>query len=399
MLGIIIGVMSLISLVSVAQGATSGIESQFKDLGARNLTINSNQTKYPTLTLEDASAIAEIPGVAIVSKQISTPVKLSSKNSSAIAQLIGVDADFIKISEPEIFVGSFLPNQSKSDTKSIVLSTTLANELKLNTDAINQTISVGTTEFKIVGILDDADQFRTRDVAYIPIESHFNYFSNKPYLQSIIVQTLDENVVPTVTSSIVLLLNERHNISGNKKPDYVIVDASQILDAIGTVQQFLSLLLGGIASISLVVGGIGIMNIMLAPRCIDCELPYNVEAFYWSDSTADLIIKQAHAIKNHIKHNHIDSAVLSSGGRSWHEWMANIIYRRTLPLYFTTEKSPYQPLLMDQFFFKDPDAEHMKNFRMGIKSLEARLPAQWKESTPFMTDLVGIWSRCYDIGS
>jgi putative ABC transport system permease protein len=60
MLGIIIGVMSLISLVSVAQGATSGIESQFKDLGARNLTINSNQTKYPTLTLEDASAIAEI---------------------------------------------------------------------------------------------------------------------------------------------------------------------------------------------------------------------------------------------------------------------------------------------------------------------------------------------------
>jgi putative ABC transport system permease protein len=263
MLGIIIGVMSLISLVSVAQGATSGIESQFKDLGARNLTINSNQTKYPTLTLEDASAIAEIPGVAIVSKQISTSVKLSSKNSSAIAQLIGVDADFIKISEPEIFVGSFLPNQSKSDSKSIVLSTTLANELKLNADAINQTISVGTTEFKIVGILDDADQFRTRDVAYIPIESHFNYFSDKPYLQSIIVQTLDENVVPTVTSSIVLLLNERHNISGNKEPDYVIVDASQILDAIGTVQQFLSLLLGGIASISLVVGGIGIMNIML----------------------------------------------------------------------------------------------------------------------------------------
>ena len=263
MLGIIIGVMSLISLVSVAQGATSGIESQFKDLGARNLTINSDQTKYPTLTLEDASAITEIPGVAIVSEQISTSVKLSSKNSSAIAQLIGVDADFIKISEPEIFVGSFLPNQSKSDTKSIVLSTTLANELKLNTYAINQTISVGTTEFKIVGILDDADQFRTRDVAYIPIESHFNYFSNKPYLQSIIVQTIDENVVPTVTSSIVLLLNERHNISGNKEPDYVIVDASQILDAIGTVQQFLSLLLGGIASISLVVGGIGIMNIML----------------------------------------------------------------------------------------------------------------------------------------
>ncbi|MFM9129657.1 MAG: ABC transporter permease, partial [Actinomycetes bacterium] len=143
------------------------------------------------------------------------------------------------------------------------LSSTLANDLKLDATSINKVISVGSTEFTIVGILDDADQFRTRDIAYIPLESHFRYFSDRPYLQSITIQTSNEEIVPAVTSSIIQLLNSRHNISGNKKPDYSIVDASQILDAIGTVQQFLSLLLGGIASISLVVGGIGIMNIML----------------------------------------------------------------------------------------------------------------------------------------
>ena len=263
MLGIIIGVMSLISLVSVAQGATSGIESQFKDLGARNLTITANQGKYPSLTVGDAEALSEIPGIVLVTKQINTFAKISSRENSTTAQLVGIDNNFTQINSPDLFVGSFLPNQFSNDSKSIVLSSTLANDLKLDATSINKVISVGSTEFTIVGILDDADQFRTRDIAYIPLESHFRYFSERPYLQSITIQTSNEEIVPAVTSSIIQLLNSRHNISGNKKPDYSIVDASQILDAIGTVQQFLSLLLGGIASISLVVGGIGIMNIML----------------------------------------------------------------------------------------------------------------------------------------
>ena len=81
-----------------------------------------------------------------------------------------------------------------------------------------------------------------------------------------------------------------------------------------------------------------------------------------------------------------------------HEWLADIIYERTLPLFFTTEKSPYQALLMDQFFFQDRESIHMKNFQKGIQYLNSILPDRWKETTPFMMDLVGIWSREYDIG-
>ena len=262
MLGIIIGVMSLIALVSVAQGATSGIQDQFKGLGARNLTITG--TTPQSITIEDAQAIAQEPGIEIVSETVSGRVTLSSNQASTRAQIVGVDPDYKTVVDPDIFVGSFLPDViNANDARLIVLSTTLAEDLELDAYSIGSSIAVGSTEFTIVGILDDADGFGTRGTAYIPMETAFKYVAVPPYLSSITVQTLNEKIVPEVTKNLTALLKSRHNITEGREADFVITDASQILDAIGTVEQFLSLLLGGIASISLVVGGIGIMNIML----------------------------------------------------------------------------------------------------------------------------------------
>jgi putative ABC transport system permease protein len=262
MLGIIIGVMSLIALVSVAQGATSGIQDQFKGLGARNLNITGTTTT--SLTIDDVREIEKEPGIEIVSETVSGRVTLSSNQASTRAQIVGVDSDYKTVVDPDIFVGSFLPDvETASDARLIVLSTTLATDLELDAFSIGSTIAVGSTEFTIVGILDDADGFGTRGTAYIPLETAFKYVAVPPYLSSITVQTINEEIVPEVTANLTALLKARHNITGEREADFVITDASQLLDAIGTVQQFLSLLLGGIASISLVVGGIGIMNIML----------------------------------------------------------------------------------------------------------------------------------------
>jgi putative ABC transport system permease protein len=262
MLGIIIGVMSLIALVSVAQGATSGIQDQFKGLGATNLTITG--TTPQSITIEDAQAIAQEPGIEIVSETVSGRVTLSSNQASTRAQIVGVDPDYKTVVDPDIFVGSFLPDViNANDARLIVLSTTLAEDLELDAYSIGSSIAVGSTEFTIVGILDDADGFGTRGTAYIPMETAFKYVAVPPYLSSITVQTVNEKIVPEVTKNLTALLKSRHNITEGREADFVITDASQILDAIGTVEQFLSLLLGGIASISLVVGGIGIMNIML----------------------------------------------------------------------------------------------------------------------------------------
>ena len=262
MLGIIIGVMALIALVSVAQGATSGIQDQFKGLGARYLTITG--TTNQSITVDDVIEIAREPGVDIVSETVSGRATISSNQASTRAQVIGVDSDYITVVDPDIFVGSFLPNvENTKDARLIVLSSSLASDLELDAYSINSTIAVGSTEFIVVGILDDADGFGSRGSAYIPLDTAFKYVAVPPYLSSITVQTINEEIVPEVTANLTSLLKARHNISGEREADFVIVDASQLLDAIGTVQQFLSLLLGGIASISLVVGGIGIMNIML----------------------------------------------------------------------------------------------------------------------------------------
>ena len=262
MLGIIIGVMSLIALVSVAQGATSGIQDQFKGLGARNLNITG--TTNQSLTTDDVKEIEKLSGIEIVTETVSGRVTLSSNEASTRAQIIGVDQNYKTIVDPDIFVGSFLPDVTNaSDARLIVLSTTLASDLKLDAYSIGSSIAVGSTEFTIVGILDDADGFGTMGNAYIPLETAFKYVAVPPYLSSITVQTISEEIVPEVTANLTALLKARHNITGDREADFVITDASQLLDAIGTVQQFLSLLLGGIASISLVVGGIGIMNIML----------------------------------------------------------------------------------------------------------------------------------------
>jgi putative ABC transport system permease protein len=262
MLGIIIGVMSLIALVSVAQGATSGIQDQFKGLGARNLNITG--TNNQSITIEDAAEIAKEPGIEIVSETVSGRATLSSNQASTRAQIVGVDPDYKTVVDPDIFVGSFLPDVTNAkDSRLIVLSSSLATDLELDAYSINSTIAVGSTEFTIVGILDDADGFGTQGTAYIPMDTAFKYIAVPPYLSSITVQTISEEIVPEVTANLTALLKARHNITGDREADFVITDASQLLDAIGTVQQFLSLLLGGIASISLVVGGIGIMNIML----------------------------------------------------------------------------------------------------------------------------------------
>jgi len=262
MLGIIIGVMSLIALVSVAQGATSGIQDQFKGLGARNLNITG--TTNQSLTTDDVKEIEKLSGIEIVTESVSGRVTLSSNEASTKAQIIGVDPNYKTVVDPDIFVGSFLPDVTNaSDARLIVLSTTLASDLKLDAYSIGSIIAVGSTEFTIVGILDDADGFGTMGNAYIPLETAFKYVAVPPYLSSITVQTTSEEIVPEVTANLTALLKARHNITGEREADFVITDASQLLDAIGTVQQFLSLLLGGIASISLVVGGIGIMNIML----------------------------------------------------------------------------------------------------------------------------------------
>ncbi len=261
-LGIIIGTMALISLVSIAQGATRGIQSQFKGLGATNLTISA--TSPQSLTLEDSIAVSSQFGVEIVSNQVRTSAVVGNENNRVRASLVAVDENFSIISEPDLFVGTFLPTaKDLQDARAVVLSSTLALDLGLNTESINTKVFIENTEYLVVGIIDDSQGFGTDGIAYVTLESAYRYFAKSPFLTNISVRVEDENLVTPVTGSLTSLLLTRHSINNPSDADFIITDASAILEALNTVQSTLTLLLGGIASISLIVGGIGIMNIML----------------------------------------------------------------------------------------------------------------------------------------
>lgn len=141
------------------------------------------------------------------------------------------------------------------------------------------------------------------------------------------------------------------------------------------------------------------INLIASERCMKYDVPYHVEPFYWSKTTAPIIIKQCHAIKRFIKQHKIDPKIFKNSSRDYHEWMAKIIYDRTLPNYFLHEKTVGPIPAIDHYFFQDRDADYFKNFQHGIQVLDEIIDPYWKDYyEPGMFNLRGIESKEYDLG-
>ena len=147
-----------------------------------------------------------------------------------------------------------------------------------------------------------------------------------------------------------------------------------------------------------------IISAYAVTRFDENKLPLDVEFFYWGKSTAELICKQAHTIKNYIKSMNLDPNILTdAGGRTYHNMVASILYQRTIipMLYDQVEKSKYNTLEFDMnYFFNDPYSVHVQNWRKGIEKLDQIIPNDWKDPAGIVKNsLVGIWSKSYCIGS
>ena len=144
------------------------------------------------------------------------------------------------------------------------------------------------------------------------------------------------------------------------------------------------------------------VNLFLPSRSTGLDLPLCREAFYWSPSSAQMIIKQAHVIKNYIKQNKLDPNILNQPrDRSTHDFVANLIYDRKFNVKFVTEKIKNIGIIFPyhEFFFKDATSDHVVNWRRGISEANAVIPDKWKHNGDIVNDLVGVWSRPYSIGS
>jgi putative ABC transport system permease protein len=279
MLGIVIGVGSVVALVAVGQGASSGITNRIESLGTNLLTVNAGASistgtrgaagSATTLTLDDATAIAKLSGVAAVAPQLSTSAFVVAGTSNTTTTVIGTTQDYPTVRAYAVWQGRFLTDTSvESELRVAVLGATTAEDLGLDASAVGTDITIGGIPFQVAGILQakgGTGMDNPDDEILIPVSTMKRYFtgSSSSGVRSIGVSVSTATQMTAVKAAITATLEDRHTIAASASDDFTVADQTQLLSTATSVYGLLTVLLAGVASISLVVGGIGIMNIML----------------------------------------------------------------------------------------------------------------------------------------
>jgi putative ABC transport system permease protein len=276
MLGVIIGVGSIVALVAVAEGATSGITNRIQGLGTNLLTVTPGATRTgftrtalgsaTTLTIEDAAAMTTINGVAAVEPEMSTQKVVIAGVQNTTTTIIGTTPAYLDVRTYTMWQGAFLNEASvEGSLRVAVLGSTTADTLGLDGTSIGSTIQVGGIPFRLVGIMQpkgSSGSTSQDDEVLIPITTAQHYFVGGDKVRTIGVSVASSSQIDTTQAALTVLMEGRHGTNGTND-DFSITSQAQLLSTFSSVTGLLTVLLGGIASISLIVGGIGIMNIML----------------------------------------------------------------------------------------------------------------------------------------
>jgi len=268
MLGVIIGVASVVALVGVGQGTTSNITTRLASLGTNLLTISptGGSSAHP-LTLDDSAAVAKVTGVAAVAPELQTSADVVVGTKSTTTSLVGTSAQYAQVRAYDVWQGSFLTDAAVDDGLRVaVLGATTASDLGLDASAVGTDISVNGLPFRVIGILQPkgGSGFNNPDdEVLVPLATIHKYFIGGDTVRTIGVSVTSDDQMTQVTDDITSLLRDRHELAATDNADFSVFNQTQLLDAASSITATLTLLLGGIASISLIVGGIGIMNIML----------------------------------------------------------------------------------------------------------------------------------------
>lgn len=281
-LGVIIGVSSVIIMLAVGEGASQKIAKDMESMGSNLLMIHSaaatsggvrmGRGTKPTLTLKDAEAIKkECTGLFGVSPTSKETQQLTYGNQNWSTSVTGTNQEYIYLRDWEILYGrNFYNEELKNSSKVAIIGDTVASELFGDVNPVNKTIRIGNVPFKIIGLLKPKGQNGMGqdedDVVFIPILTAQKkvFGADLPgTVNMIIVKATNDNVLNDVEQQINEILRRRHRISANGLDDFEVRNLAQMQETIKSSARTMSILLGAIASVSLMVGGIGIMNIML----------------------------------------------------------------------------------------------------------------------------------------
>lgn len=279
LLGIIIGVGAVIAMVSLGFGVKEQIKDNISSLGSNLLIISPGGRTASgarlasgsgvKLTEEDAAAIEKnVDGIDYVAASVQSSYQLVAGNQNWTTRVEGTTPNIIDIRNFKVEQGSmFTEKDLASRTRVAVIGQTIVNNLFPEGDPIGKVMRIKKAPFKIVGVLgvkgQSANGQDQDDVVYIPLTTAQQRMMGITYVNSITVQAQNENVINDAQADIETLLRQRHKIKANEDDDFSVRNLAALMDTMMETANTITTLLGCIAAISLLVGGIGIMNIML----------------------------------------------------------------------------------------------------------------------------------------
>lgn len=279
MLGIIIGVGAVIAMVSVGMGVKSDVVNSISSLGSNMLIVSPGSSNTggvrgaagsrTTLKYNDSQAIKEkIKNVDFVSPSVSRSYQIVNGNQNWNSSVMGVTPEYMSIRSLEVGTGSFITESDVVKRNRVaVIGSTVATNLFGASNPVGQNIRVNNQPFKVIGVLESKGQSSMGqdqdDVVIVPLTTAMERIMAMDYISSVNIQVSDADKMAQVQEDIEILLRQRHKIIGGKEDDFTVRNMTSLMETMSQTTTMLTILLGSIAGISLVVGGIGIMNIMM----------------------------------------------------------------------------------------------------------------------------------------
>lgn len=282
MLGIVIGVGAVIAMLALGAGATMQIKNVMSSMGSNLLVIRPGTVtsggirmgagSIPSLTLSDAMAIREeCPSVEEVLAQYSGTAQVVYGNQNWSTQISGVTEGVFVVNDWQLKSGRpFMDQDMRSAAKVAILGSTVAEELFGYSDPVGETIRIKNIPFQVIGVLESKGESSwgrdQDDVVMVPVTTAQKRLFGMPrpdMVSSITVKVRSEDLMSKAQEEVTFLLRQRHKISSSQDDDFTVRNMEQAMEAAQESMKVMSLLLGSIASVSLLVGGIGIMNVML----------------------------------------------------------------------------------------------------------------------------------------
>lgn len=278
-LGIVIGIASVITMVSIGQGAQSSITANIEAIGSnlivvspgaqRGSNVSAGRGSAQTLTVEDADAVKnKISDIIGVAPEISKRYQITAKGNNTNTQVVGIVPDYLVVRNVKMDFGSFISDQqNKSSAKVATLGPTARDDLfGVDSNPVGQTIRIKNVDFEVIGVAlskGGAGFTNPDNQIYIPLSSAQHFLSGDIFVSNVSIAASDQNSMASVQQQVTDLLLQRHKISDPTQADFNIMNQTDIVATASSITGTFTILLSSIAGISLLVGGIGIMNMML----------------------------------------------------------------------------------------------------------------------------------------